>query len=56
MESDIAQVRVGGEPSGFWDMRVVGSAMQVMGHIVSTWVWNVLVLTWVCARLCAYML
>ena len=35
MESDITQVRVGGEPSGFWDMRVVGLAMHVMGHIVS---------------------
>ena len=36
MESDVTQVRVGGEPSGFWDMRVVGLATQVMGHIVST--------------------
>ena len=35
MESDIMLVRVGGEPSGFWDMRVVGLATQVMGHIVS---------------------
>jgi hypothetical protein len=46
MESDVTQVRVGGEPSGFWDMRVIGLATEVMGYIVSAWVWNVLVLTY----------
>ena len=46
MESGVTQVRVGGEPSGFWDMRVIGLATEVMGYIVSAWVWNVLVLTY----------
>jgi hypothetical protein len=47
MENDITQVRVGGEPSGFWDMVVVGLAtgQQVIGHTVNSEVWNVLVPT-----------
>jgi hypothetical protein len=48
MESDVTQVRVGGEPSGFWDMVVIGLAtgLQVVSHVVRAWVWNVLVLTY----------
>jgi hypothetical protein len=29
MENDVTQVRVGGEPSGFWDMVVVGLATSL---------------------------
>lgn len=33
-KNDITQVRVGGEPTGFWDMVVVGLAtgLEVAGH------------------------
>ena len=38
MENDITQVRVGGEPTGFWDMVVVGLAtgLQVAGCTVNS--------------------
>ena len=37
-KNDITQVRVGGEPSGFWDMVVVGLAtgLQVTGCTVNS--------------------
>ena len=38
MENDVTQVRVGGKPSGFWDMVVVGLAtgLQVAGCTVNS--------------------
>jgi hypothetical protein len=38
MENDVTQVRLGGEPNGFWDMVVVGLAtgLQVVGHTVNS--------------------
>lgn len=38
MENAVTQVRVGGEPSGFWDMVVVGLAtgLQVTGCTVNS--------------------